>query len=241
MIAECRDMHLNILPPDVNRCALRIRAAGRRHAFSTAWARSRAWAERRSTPFSRRAPRLARSRTFSISAGASIRASVNRRVLESLVRAGALDELGPHRAALMAALDPALAAAEQDSRDQRRRPGRPVWHGRGRTASEPSYPDDRAEWSEEQRLEGEKETLGLYLTGHPIARYAEELAANHRREHRRSQAHPGPHAGRGRAGGGVAHHADAARRPHGVCHARRPHRPAGTGGVRRPLRSATAS
>jgi len=105
---------------------------------------------------------------------------VNRRVLESLIRAGALDELGPNRATLMAHLPLALKAAEQYH--STRAAGQVDLFG----ALEPSGPptpdpqlarETLADWEDEQRLQGEKETLGLYLTGHPIDRYEDELKA----------------------------------------------------------------
>ena len=99
---------------------------------------------------------------------------VNRRVLESLIRSGALDALGPHRAAMMSALSIALQAASQHSKD--RETGQGDMFG-SRVDSEESvaqYPEV-PEWTEDHRLEGEKDTLGLYLTGHPIARYEAEL------------------------------------------------------------------
>ncbi|SDX42897.1 DNA-directed DNA polymerase III (polc) [Allochromatium warmingii] len=105
---------------------------------------------------------------------------VTRRVLESLIRAGALDELGPNRATLMAQLPLALKAAEQSR--STRAAGLVDLFG----ATEPSGPpapdpqiacETQVDWDDDQRLEGEKETLGLYLTGHPIDRYADELKA----------------------------------------------------------------
>ncbi|RDH87087.1 MAG: DNA polymerase III subunit alpha [endosymbiont of Escarpia spicata] len=103
---------------------------------------------------------------------------VNRRVLESLVRAGALDGLGANRATLMMQLPLALKMAEQHHADLAR--GQNDLFGMGdpqpATANEPQVvPDDVEEWEDEQRLQGEKETLGLYLTGHPIDRYEAEL------------------------------------------------------------------
>ncbi len=103
---------------------------------------------------------------------------VNRRVLESLVRAGALDGLGANRATLMMQLPLALKMAEQHHEDLAR--GQNDLFGMGdpqpATDNEPQVvPDDVEEWEDEQRLQGEKETLGLYLTGHPIDRYEAEL------------------------------------------------------------------
>jgi DNA polymerase-3 subunit alpha len=90
-----------------------------------------------------------------------------------LIKAGALDGLGAHRAALMASLTAALAAADQHSRN--RDAGQVDIFGATAAPTEVHVYENAAEWSDEQRLDGERDTLGLYLTGHPIARYAEEL------------------------------------------------------------------
>ncbi|AKH19315.1 DNA polymerase III subunit alpha [Sedimenticola thiotaurini] len=103
---------------------------------------------------------------------------VNRRVLESLLRAGALDELGANRASLMNQLPLALKMAEQHHASQAA--GQEDLFGIA--APEPQVaapgqmvPEDCEEWEDEIRLQGEKETLGLYLTGHPIDRYVPEM------------------------------------------------------------------
>jgi DNA polymerase-3 subunit alpha len=102
---------------------------------------------------------------------------VNRRVLESLIRAGACDALGANRATLMGQLPEALRLAEQNFRNdavgQNDLFGLP--DDAVMTAPRASDPGELADWDEEERLRAEKETLGLYLTGHPIDRFAEEL------------------------------------------------------------------
>jgi len=104
----------------------------------------------------------------------------NRRVLESLVRAGALDELGENRATLMLNLPTALKMAEQQVADQAA--GQNDLFGMGGDTQQLTQAkqlplEESDEWSEKERLQGEKETLGLYLTGHPIDRYEAELAS----------------------------------------------------------------
>lgn len=98
----------------------------------------------------------------------------NRRVIEALIRSGALDELGPGRASMVASLTLALQAAEQHGRDQTT--GQNDMFG-GAVAS--GEVQDRfnqvPDWADEERLAGEKDTLGLYLSGHPIARFEAEL------------------------------------------------------------------
>ncbi|UAA39720.1 DNA polymerase III subunit alpha [Paraneptunicella aestuarii] len=100
---------------------------------------------------------------------------VNKRVLEKLVLAGAMDNLGPHRAALMATLPDALAAAEQHRKAESC--GQSDMFGL--MTNEPEDVSatfvDVPEWPEKQWLDGEKETLGLYLTGHPINQYRDEI------------------------------------------------------------------
>ncbi len=103
---------------------------------------------------------------------------LNRRVLEALVRSGAFDALGPNRATLMAQLPEALQLAEQHSRNDAA--GQNDLFGLAvaeKTAARPLHIAKVPEWDEEERLRGEKETLGVYLTGHPIHRVATELNA----------------------------------------------------------------
>jgi DNA polymerase-3 subunit alpha len=103
---------------------------------------------------------------------------VNRRVLEALVRSGALDALGAGRAMLMHELPAAMQAADQTSRAHAA--GQSDLFGVAAAAVEPrpiaAVESAAAEWSDAVRLAGERETLGLYLTGHPIAEYERELA-----------------------------------------------------------------
>ncbi|AGP80915.1 DNA polymerase III subunit alpha [Alteromonas mediterranea MED64] len=100
---------------------------------------------------------------------------VNKRVLEKLVLAGAMDNLGPHRATLMATLPEALAAAGQHAKAESF--GQSDMFGLLTTEPEEVQQAfaDVPEWPEKVWLEGEKDTLGLYLTGHPINQYADEL------------------------------------------------------------------
>jgi DNA polymerase-3 subunit alpha len=104
---------------------------------------------------------------------------VNRRVLESLLKAGALDELGPNRATLMNQLPLALKMAEQHHASAAA--GQDDLFGMAdpqpkADADWQMIPEDCDEWEDEIRLQGEKDTLGLYLTGHPIDRYVPEMS-----------------------------------------------------------------
>ena len=98
---------------------------------------------------------------------------VNRRVVESLVKCGAFDSLHPSRGAVWAALDAALEAGAAAQRD--REIGQTsLFGGAASAAPEPELPEAPA-WTERQQLEHEKEVLGFYVTGHPLAAVASRL------------------------------------------------------------------
>lgn len=100
---------------------------------------------------------------------------INRRMMEKLIMAGAFDHLGPHRAALMSSLEDALKAADQHAKAEAI--GQSDMFGVLADAPEQiesSYASV-PKWPEQVVLDGERETLGLYLTGHPITRYLSEI------------------------------------------------------------------
>jgi DNA polymerase-3 subunit alpha len=101
---------------------------------------------------------------------------MNRRVLESLIRAGALDSLGSRRAQLFAVIDRAMERGQKLHRD--RSSGQHGLFGGGGPAVEEPATDslpDLEEWPEHELLAGEYATLGFYVSGHPLARYAGRL------------------------------------------------------------------
>ncbi|MCA8865440.1 MULTISPECIES: DNA polymerase III subunit alpha [unclassified Halomonas] len=106
---------------------------------------------------------------------------MNKRTLEALIRSGALDTLGPNRAVLYAAMEDALKAAAQNHTNQNL--GMLDMFGDAFAADDEGDGDSNVyaeyinarEWTDRERLSGEKDTLGLYLTGHPIDEYEREL------------------------------------------------------------------
>ena len=97
---------------------------------------------------------------------------VNRRVIESLIRAGAFDKLEPNRAALLAGVSLAISAAEQSGAAS------------GQDSLFGAISDSMAhvlptvdEWSDAERLQQEKTALGFYLSGHPYLGYQKELSS----------------------------------------------------------------
>ncbi|MGB2819573.1 MAG: OB-fold nucleic acid binding domain-containing protein, partial [Phycisphaerae bacterium] len=103
--------------------------------------------------------------------------SVNRATIEALVKCGAFDALGASRAAMAAALDQAIEFGQAAAAD--RRSGQLSFFGSagldGQDAP-PQFPDVEA-WSEMQLLKAEKETLGFFVSSHPLVRHGRELTS----------------------------------------------------------------
>ncbi len=179
-IEECRRMNLKIASPDINVSEYRftVGAPGEiRYGLGAIKGIGEAAIEglveerRRGGPY---------RDLFDLCQRVDLR-KLNRRVLESLIRSGAFDALGANRATLAAQLPEALQLAEQHSRNAAA--GQNDLFGLAaaveKTPARPLHIAKVPEWGEEERLRGEKETLGIYLTGHPISRVAAELAALH--------------------------------------------------------------
>ena len=100
---------------------------------------------------------------------------LNKRIMEKLICAGALDSLGPHRAAMMATLPEAVRAADQNAKAQAI--GQHDMFGLLNSDAEDVKQQfvQCTPWPDKVWLEGERDTLGLYLTGHPINQYLKEL------------------------------------------------------------------
>jgi len=101
---------------------------------------------------------------------------LNKRVLEGLIRCGAMDELGPSRAVMKASISDALKAADQSAHNQNAGMFDLFGNDDQEQSRDPFEENMQVRnWTDKERLNGELETLGLYLTGHPIDEYESEL------------------------------------------------------------------
>jgi DNA polymerase-3 subunit alpha len=176
LIKECSDMGLEVLPPDVNASRYEFAADGeRRIRYGLGAVRGvgagavAGLIEERSAhgPY-RSLEDLCRRLDLT---------KLNRRVLEALVRSGSLDALGANRATLMDRLAGAMQLGDQNTRAHAA--GQDDLFGDLTAVERLPLPQRAAalpEWSEAVRLAGERETLGLYLTGHPLRRFEASLA-----------------------------------------------------------------
>src|SRR6059036_1021323 len=171
-IEECRAMGLTVSPPDVNVSAVQFSVAGDTIRFGLAAIKNVGEAAMESI-LATRAAEGAFKTLDDFCARVDLRL-VNRRVIESLVKAGAFDSLGLTRAHLLAQTDAALESGQRVQRD--RSEGQASFFD---ALIPPSAAPARREpaeivpeWPDDQRLAYEKEVLGFYVSGHPLAQYA---------------------------------------------------------------------
>jgi len=168
-IEECRAMGIRVEPPDVNVSAVQFSVAGDTVRFGLAAIKNVGEAAMQSI-LKARSGEGAFQTLDDFCARVDLRL-VNRRVVESLIKAGAFDSLGLTRAHLLATTDVALEGGQRQQRDRAEGqgsffeilPSAPV------RASAPA--EITPEWETDQRLAFEKEVLGFYISGHPLARY----------------------------------------------------------------------
>ncbi len=180
LIDECQQMQLVVEPPDINESEHAFNVAGRgRLRYGLGAIKGVGQAAVQAIISEREAGGRFQSLT-----GFCARIDlqrVNRRTIEALIRAGALDSIGPNRATLMQRLPGALGRAEQSARaaaaGQEDLFGMAAAPGPAAATEPADEGADLPEWSSAERLAGERDTLGLFLTGHPVDEVAADLAA----------------------------------------------------------------
>ena len=172
-IAECREMGIPVLPPDINESMLHFHSNAGKIRFGMLAIRNVGEGAIRSVLEYRQ--RQGRFRSLFHFCEEVDSRSLNKRVMESLVKSGAMDSLGWRRSQCMAMIDAAIEYGQKVRRDREtgQKGCSPLWERRRRPGPEPP---DIPEWPPEEMLAAEKETLGFYVSGHPLDRFAEELA-----------------------------------------------------------------
>ena len=180
-LGECRELAVPILPPDVNSSELRFTVVKEGVRFGLCAVKNVGEGAVLSILGVR--GELGRiDSLYTLCEHADLRL-VNKRVLESLVKAGALDSLAPRiesiaerRARLFAAVDRALEHGGRHQRDLEKGQNQ-LFGAYGDDHETPTavpLPDARP-WTEAEQLAGEKEALGFYMSGHPLERFAKDL------------------------------------------------------------------
>ena len=190
-VNACDELGIEVLPPDVNDVAARLR---RRRGEDPLRAQRREERRRVRVPRDRprRARRAGRSRRSGTSPSASTRRSSNKRALESLVKCGALDSTGASRQGdARGARAGALARGSGQQADRLLGQGSIFDLGEPPAATrETTRRSPREEFEKSELLRLEKESLGLYVSEHPLARDPRPAAAQDRLRARRARAAP---------------------------------------------------
>jgi DNA polymerase III subunit alpha len=171
-IHEARGMGITVLPPDVNSSSLDFTPVGEAIRFGLRAIKNVGENTVRGVLAAR--DQLGRFRSLYQFCEAIEPRLLNRRVLESLIRSGAMDSLGARRAQLFAAIDRAMERAQKQMRD--RSAGQVALFGAPHP--EEASPDplpDVEEWPEHELLAAEQATVGFYVSGHPLAKHAGRL------------------------------------------------------------------
>lgn len=175
LMEECKRMGIEVLPPDVNESVGKFKVVGDKIRFGLE-------AVKNVGHGAILAIVQARDKTgkfkdlFQFCAEVDL-STANKRVIESLIQAGAFDSVSPHRAQLLASLDVAVNHGQTFQEDRKR--GQTSLFdlpSESKTIPAAKMPDV-PEWPISEILSKEKEMLGFYVSGHPLTRYEEELKA----------------------------------------------------------------
>jgi DNA polymerase-3 subunit alpha len=172
-INECREMGLAVEPPDINVSDANFTPHGQAIRFGLAAVKNVGHNAIESIVAARKEVGRFKS-IYEFCEKVDLRL-LNKRVLESLIKSGAMDSLG-RRAQLMAVLDKAMDHAQKTQRDAES--GQHGLFGVFQQEEEQPQEDrlpDTPDWDEHTRLANEKEILGFFITGHPLDKYREKL------------------------------------------------------------------
>ena len=170
-IAECRELGIKLLPPDVNESGANFTVAGENLRYGLVAIKGIGWGAINGLVAERESGGLFKS--FEDFCRRMSGRELNRRAVENLIKAGAFDSMGYKRRALVqicgAVIDSISQAARNNISGQMDLFGNPDEGGEARPVSIPI--PDIEEFSARERMAMEKETTGLYLTGHPMDEY----------------------------------------------------------------------
>jgi len=170
---ECRERGIEALPPDINESQQDFTVVGGKIRFGLAAVKNVGLAAIQSILAARE-----EKGDFNSLADFCLKVDlrkVNKRVTESLIKCGAFDTINANRAQLLAGSEEAMEWAQGWERERSK--SQMIMFGSFQTDGKKSAPrlPDVPQWPEGQRLAFEKETLGFYLTGHPLTRFAQIL------------------------------------------------------------------
>jgi DNA polymerase-3 subunit alpha len=174
-INECREMGITILPPDVNHSEWSFTPDGDRQIRFGLGAVKNLGQGAVEAIGKAREETGAFTSIYQFCEEVDISA-VNRRMIESLIKAGAMDSLEGTRAQKMAAVEGAMESGQRVWRDRESGQGGLFGEIFGNAETHAKPLPDVPDWTEKDKLAGEKELLGFWVTGHPLDRYTDKIA-----------------------------------------------------------------
>jgi len=174
-INECRDMNIRVLPPDVNASAWSFTPVRdeKGDAIRFGLGAIKNVGQNAVEAIIKARGEVGRFRSIHHFCEHADMTAINRRVMESLVRAGAMDSLQGTRAQLLLALDGAIETGVRALNDRVSGQGG-LFGVAAEEHAEPALPKAN-DWTLHEKLQGEKEMLGFYVTGHPLDSYEEKI------------------------------------------------------------------
>ncbi|MBW2555117.1 MAG: DNA polymerase III subunit alpha, partial [Deltaproteobacteria bacterium] len=174
-INECREMGIDILPPDINESNRDFTVSQVKIRFGLAAVKNVGGAAIESVTSNRNESGKFTS-LYDFCKRIDLR-KANRRVIESLIKCGAFDSTGAQRSQMIAVLDNALEHAQRFQKDRMSKQINmfDLFGTDGTSGSEESFPD-LPEWSDEELLSYEKESLGFYISKHPLNIFKDYLS-----------------------------------------------------------------
>ena len=169
-IAECREMEIKILPPDINESDKNFTVVGNQIRFGLAAVKNVGDAAIDAIMMERGEKGKFKS-LFDFCYRVDLR-KVNRRVIESLIKCGAFDFSKAHRSQMLT-VSGELLEQSQSAQKRKGEPQLSMLINRSREIEE-EYPDID-EFPDNQLITFEKETIGFYISRHPLSRYQEEI------------------------------------------------------------------
>ena len=170
---ECRRMEIAVAPPDVNESGADFTVVGDRIRFGLAAVKG--VGERAVEAIVAARQKVGRFESLFAFAENADLGAVNRTVVESLIKCGAFDSTGARRSQLAAVLDKALSAGGQAQDDSRKGPMNFLDAFAAQAPADDVALPDIPEWPEDKLSKCEKESLGLYVSHHPLGQYEKTL------------------------------------------------------------------
>lgn len=173
-VDECRQMGLEITTPNINQSEREFKPNGKKIIYGLGAVKNIGDSAIRVILDERR--KSGKNDPYKSIHDFCARCSINKSTIEAAIQAGALDVFGIHRASIMATYPKAIAIGKQVSKKEKSTSQIGLF---GSVMEDESIikPEPAEEWDDLYRLAGERKTLGLYLTGHPIQPYEKELEA----------------------------------------------------------------